>query len=66
MTVDSSGGAAIAHLRAVRVGRDYGATIEILGGIAEGVTVITNPSTDLSDGMRVRVVAAPPTPPPTR
>jgi len=45
----------IVHLRPVRVGRDYGATIEILGGIDDGAVVVTNPNPDVSDGTRVRV-----------
>jgi RND family efflux transporter MFP subunit len=45
------------HLRPVRVGRDYGATIEILGGIDDGAVVVTNPNPDVSEGTRVRVSA---------
>lgn len=45
------------HLKPVQVGRDYGATIEILGGIAEGMVIVTNPSAELNEGMTVKVVA---------
>ena len=46
------------HFLTVQVGRDYGATIEILGGLTEGTVVVTNPNADLMDGMRVHVTAA--------
>jgi hypothetical protein len=58
MVVDSAGGAATLHLRAVLVGRDYGSSMEILSGIAEGATIVTNPGATMLDGMHVRVVAA--------
>jgi RND family efflux transporter MFP subunit len=50
--------ASVIHLKPVTVGRDYGATIEILGGITEGTVVVTDPSADLMDGMKVKVVVA--------
>jgi membrane fusion protein (multidrug efflux system) len=58
MVVDSAGGAATVHLRAVVVGRDYGSSMEILSGIAEGATIVTNPGASMLDGMHVRVVVA--------
>jgi RND family efflux transporter MFP subunit len=57
MVLDSA--AQVVHLRAVKVGRDYGATIEILDGITEGTTIVTNPSADIEEGMKVKVAAAP-------
>ena len=56
MTVDAPNGPnPVVRLRPVQVGRDYGATVEVLDGVAEGATIVTNPSADLGDGARVRV-----------
>jgi RND family efflux transporter MFP subunit len=49
-------GAGTVRLRSVQVGRDYGSTVEVLDGLIDGSTIVTNPSADLSDGMRVRTV----------
>ncbi len=46
----------VAHYRTVVVGRDYGATVEILSGIDEGVTVALNPSDDIRDGHAIKPV----------
>lgn len=43
------------HFRPVVVGRDYGGTIEVASGATEGMTVVSNPSADLVDGMKVRL-----------
>lgn len=56
-TVDASG---VVRFRAVQLGRDYGATIEVLSGIDEGATLVLNPSDELRDGVRVRAVGAAP------
>jgi RND family efflux transporter MFP subunit len=52
-TVDST-----QHVHIVRVvpGRDSGSTMEILGGLAPGQPVVTNPPDSLTDGEQVRVV----------
>ena len=42
-------------LRAVKLGRDFGQTVEILEGVAAGDRVILNPSDSLADGQAVRV-----------
>lgn len=55
----AAGQPATLHFRPVRVGRDYGATVEIADGLSDGVTVVMNPSADLMDGGRVRVLANP-------
>jgi RND family efflux transporter MFP subunit len=49
-------------LRSVSLGRDFGSTIEILGGIAPTDRVILNPSDSLVSGTVVRVVETEPKP----
>jgi len=49
----------IAHYHKVAVGRDYGATVEILSGVDEGATVALNPSDDIRDGHAVKPVKQP-------
>lgn len=41
-------------------GRDYGSTMEILGGVNPGDRIVLNPSDDLADGTKVRVGTANP------
>jgi RND family efflux transporter MFP subunit len=48
----------VAHYHKVVVGRDYGATVEILSGIDDGSTVALNPSDDIRDGRPVKPVRA--------
>ena len=43
------------HFRPVVVGRDYGGTIEVQSGATDGMTVVSNPSADLVDGMKVKL-----------
>ena len=64
MVVENQPGssAATIHFRAVKLGRDYGATVEVAEGLIDGTTVVLNPNADLVDGSRVRVVAPAPTP----
>ena len=54
----SRSGIGTLRLQSVQVGRDYGSTVEILDGLLDGTSIVTNPNADLSDGMRVRAVAA--------
>jgi membrane fusion protein, multidrug efflux system len=49
----------IAHYHKVTVGRDYGATVEILSGVDEGATVALNPSDDIRDGHAIKPVKQP-------
>lgn len=42
-------------LAPVTLGRDFGNTIELLGGVDESDNVVDNPPDSLADGMRVRV-----------
>ncbi|HSZ61255.1 MAG TPA: efflux RND transporter periplasmic adaptor subunit [Terriglobales bacterium] len=43
------------HLRPINIGRDFGATLEILGGIEPSDQIIINPSDSLEDGQQVHV-----------
>jgi len=49
------------ELHSVQVGRDFGQTVEIMGGVTPADRVITNPSDSLVSGMKVRI-AEPPAP----
>jgi hypothetical protein len=49
----------VVELRKVQVGRDFGQTVEITGGVAPADRVITNPSDSLVSGIKVRVAEAP-------
>ena len=46
----------VVHYHKVEVGRDYGATVEVLSGIDDGATVLLNPSDDVKDGQSVTPV----------
>jgi RND family efflux transporter MFP subunit len=46
------------RLHSVRVGRDYGSTVEILDGLVDGTAIVTNPNADLGEGMGVRTLVA--------
>src|ERR1700683_5506014 len=43
------------HLRAINIGRDFGATLEILGGLEVSDQIIINPSDSLEEGQQVHV-----------
>jgi len=45
------------HLRPITIGRDYGATIEVLGGVDLGERIIINPADSLEDGQTVNVAS---------
>jgi len=45
-------------LRPVQVGRDFGQTVEITGGVTTADRVITNPTDSLVSGMKVRIAEA--------
>jgi RND family efflux transporter MFP subunit len=44
------------HYQKVEVGRDYGATVEVLSGVDEGATILLNPSSDIPEGRLVKPV----------
>jgi RND family efflux transporter MFP subunit len=46
------------QLRPITIGRDYGSTLEILGGVDVGDQVVINPADSLEEGQRVNI--APP------
>jgi RND family efflux transporter MFP subunit len=50
------------QLRPITIGRDYGTTLEILGGVDIGDRVVINPADSLEDGQQVNVApeSAPP------
>jgi RND family efflux transporter MFP subunit len=47
------------QLRSISIGRDYGTTLEILGGVSTSDQVVINPSDSLENGQQVNVAAAP-------
>lgn len=48
------------QLRPITIGRDYGTSLEILGGISPDDSVVINPPDSLEDGQQVNVATAPP------
>jgi RND family efflux transporter MFP subunit len=50
-------GTATIHFRSVQIARDYGATVEIAGGLIDGTTIVMNPNADLVEGAKVRIAA---------
>ncbi|MEJ0091675.1 MAG: efflux RND transporter periplasmic adaptor subunit [Limisphaerales bacterium] len=47
------------ELRPVQIGRDFGQTVEILGGVTPADRVITNPSDSLVSGIKARIAESP-------
>lgn len=43
------------QLRPINIGRDYGTTLEVLGGVSPTDQVVVNPSDSLEDGQQVNV-----------
>ena len=48
------------QLRSISIGRDYGTTLEILGGVAIGDQIVINPADSLEDGQQVNLAQPPP------
>jgi hypothetical protein len=48
------------ELRPINIGRDYGATLEVLGGVSPTDQVVVNPADSLEDGQQVNVAQPPP------
>jgi RND family efflux transporter MFP subunit len=51
-TVDSNN---IVHLQSIKLGRDFGNTVEVLSGLAASDRVIINPPDSIADGMTVQI-----------
>jgi membrane fusion protein, multidrug efflux system len=47
------------QLRPINIGRDYGTTLEILGGVSTADQVVINPSDSLEDGQQVNLAQPP-------
>jgi len=47
-------------LHKIKIGRDFGAIVEVLSGVTEADHVVTNPADAFVDGMEVRVVSTAP------
>jgi len=47
------------HFQTVQLGRDYGATVEIVDGLNESDQLLVAPPDDLEDGIAVRILAEP-------
>jgi multidrug efflux pump subunit AcrA (membrane-fusion protein) len=45
------------QLRPITIGRDYGTTLEILGGVSTEDRIVINPPDSLDDGQSVNVAA---------
>lgn len=50
----------VVNVRLVNLGRDFGSTVEVLGGVSSSDRVIINPPDALVDGMQVRVARSGP------
>ncbi len=46
------------HLQKIEVGRDYGDRVEVLTGLREGDTIVSNPGDAVREGLKVDVVPA--------
>ena len=49
-------GGDVVHYQSVDIGRDYGAQTEILAGLNQGDLLVLNPTEELREGVRVRVL----------
>lgn len=43
----------ILHIRKIQVGRDYGDRLEVVGGLQEGDTIVSNPGDAAREGLRI-------------
>jgi len=47
------------HLQKIQVGRDYGDRVEVLNGLNEGQSIVSNPGDTVRDGLKVDAVPEP-------
>jgi len=47
----------LVHMRSIKLGRDFGNTVEVLSGLAADERVIINPPDAIADGMTVQILA---------
>lgn len=47
----------IVHMVPIKLGRDFGTSLEVLSGVQPGAHIIVNPSEQLADGAPVRAIA---------
>jgi RND family efflux transporter MFP subunit len=52
------------HLKDIKIGRDLGTKLEVIGGLQESDNVILNPSDSLTEGAKVQIKNQSPTPAP--
>jgi RND family efflux transporter MFP subunit len=45
------------HFAKVTLGRDFGESVEVVGGLSDGAAVVVNPSDEIREGVTVRVLA---------
>ena len=50
------------QLRPINIGRDYGATLEVLGGVSPTDRIVVNPADSLEDGQPVNIAQPSPSP----
>jgi RND family efflux transporter MFP subunit len=50
------------QMRTLKIGRDFGPSVEVLGGVETGDRVVLNPPDSLASGTEVRLAAAEPAP----
>lgn len=46
------------QLRHISIGRDYGTTLEVVGGVGVNDRIIVNPADSIENGQKVNVAAA--------
>jgi len=51
-------GSNIVHLHSIKLGRDFGKSVEVLNGLDAGERVIVNPPDAIAEGMTVRIAPA--------
>jgi hypothetical protein len=47
------------NYRAVKLGRDFGKTVEVVSGLQGTESLVVNPTTDLVDGEKIEIASLP-------